>query len=453
MPPNICRLMPANKLLAMKAAFAQKVGYTPSAGQALVHSSNKRFRVVVAGARFGKSMGGGFEGAFFLNFPDFRIWCVAPVYELADKEFNWTLEFLTRYKLPDGRSLFDLGKLSDPSKGSRTFSLPWGSFIKTKSTENADALLGEELDMIIFGEASCVPRAPWERKLRARIGPRDGMVLAFSTGAGDSGLFAEFVENGLSDDEETRKYWETWQFKTLDNPTFSKEEWEQAKAELDPDVFAEQYEGKLVSRRGYVFRFTDKHIITNLPKGYENWPVIVSIQPGYKNPCAVAFLMVDQKAREYIVFDEIYVKEMLAVDIVAQIRQRVAGKNFLGCISDFWQMDANTNIEKAGLGVRTNDEEKKLGRVQGTVMRVRAVQNVLRVRENGEPRLKVFHKCENTINDFKKCKWPDKPKEESEKLEAEIPLPKFFQAPQAVSHAISFLEVCAGSDVYAVAQR
>lgn len=437
----------------MKASFAKRVGYTPSAGQALVHSSNKRFRVVVAGARFGKSMAGGFEASFHLLFPDFRIWCVAPVYELADKEFNWCLEFLARYKAPDGRSIFDYGKLADPSKGSRTFSLPWGSFIKTKSTENADSLLGEELDMIVFGEASCVPREPWERKLRARIGPRDGMVLAFSTGAGDNGLFAEFVENGLSEDEETRKYWQTWQFKTIDNPTFSTEEWERAKAELDPDVFSEQYEGKLVSRRGLVFRFTENHILKTLPKDSENLPILASIQPGYKNPCSVVFLMYDFQEKTYIVYDELYLKETLLSDIATQIRAKTAGRRFLGCLSDYWQPDAIREIEKTGLGVSVNDEERKVGRVQGTIMRVRTLQNVLRIRENGNSRLKIFHKCENTINDFQKCKWPDKPKEESDKLEAEIPLPKFFQSPQATSHAIAFLEASAGINVYANAQR
>lgn len=450
MPPNLCQTFTQEKLARMKAAFFARVGYVPSDGQSLVHFSNKRYRIVLAGARYGKSMLCGSEGAFFLLFPDFRIWCVAPVYELAEKEFNWCLEFLSRFRLKDGRNILDLGKLSNPSRGSRSLVLPWGAFIKTKSTEIPQALLGEELDMLILGEAACLPREPWERMLRARIGPRNGQVLAASTGAGDGGLFAEFVSNGQSDDPDFSPYWKTWQFKTIENPYFSQEEYAQAKQELDPDVFAEQYEGRLISRRGFVFRFSEQHICKQLPSGIENMPVLVSIQPGFKNPCVVVFFTYDIEKRTYLVFDEIYVKEVLVQDIVAEIRKKTAGRRFLGCLTDYWVKDAIDDFTKSGLAVITNEEEKKVGRIQATVLRVRALQNILKIREDGEPRLKIYIKCENTIADFQKCKWPDKPKEESDKLEAEIPLPKYFQAPQAVSHAVSFIEMSNNVNIYSV---
>lgn len=208
MPPNICRTIPQEQLISLKAAFAARCGYCPSEGQAQIHQSTKRFRVCVAGARFGKSMAEGFEIAFHLQFPNFRAWIVAPVYNLADKEFDWVMHFLAAYKRDDGRSLYEIGKICDPNKGPRNFSTPWGSFVETKSTENPEQLLGEELDLIAFGEGAYIPRKVWENQLRARIGPREGQLLAFSTGNSDSGLFSDFVANGFSDDPETKKDWQ-----------------------------------------------------------------------------------------------------------------------------------------------------------------------------------------------------------------------------------------------------
>lgn len=203
-----------------KANFARRVAYQPSRGQKQVHLSNKRYRIVLAGARFGKSMLAGFEIAYYLMFPDCRVWCVAPVYELAEKEFNWALEFLSRYKMEDGISrLIDRAKISTPARGSKSIRMPWGSYVQTKSTENKENLLGEELDFLVLGEAACIAREPWERMLRARLGPRVGRMLAPSTGAGDNNIFAEFVANGKTDDPKFAD-WQTWEFTTLDNPCF-----------------------------------------------------------------------------------------------------------------------------------------------------------------------------------------------------------------------------------------
>lgn len=436
-------------LIKAKAGFAQKVGYKPSRGQKLVHESAARYRIVLAGARFGKSMLAGFEIAFYLTlFPDCHIWCVAPVYELAEKEFNWAMEFLSRYKMPDGKGrLIDRAKISTPSRGARVIRMPWGSYVQTKSTENKENLLGEELDFLVLGEAACIAREPWERMLRARLGSRQGSMLAPSTGAGDNNIFAEFVANGQSDDPSFVD-WETFTFSTIDNPVFDRAEYEKARAELDPDVFKEQYEGQLVSRRGFVFRFGDEHICKELPLDLDIMPIVVAIQPGFKNPCIVALIAYNRENKEYIIFDEIYLEETLIEDIVPLVKEKTKGRRWIGTFSDYWLKDALDTLKRNGLSATTNEIEKKVGKTQAIISRVRVLQNVLKIRENGLPRMRIYHKCVHIIEDFQRCKWPDKPKEEADRLEAEVPLPKYFQAPQAISHAVAFFESVTGVAVY-----
>lgn len=438
------------QILDMKANFANKIGFQPSPGQYQVICSDKRFRILMAGSRYGKSMVGGVEPAFYTHiFSDFRVWLVGPTYDLAEKEFNWITEFISRYPMPNGGRLIDRCQISSPTRGKRRILFEWGSFIETRSTENMKSLLGEELDMIVLCEASCIPREAWERYLRARIGPRKGMLLATSTGAGDTNLFAEFVKNGLTETEEFRQ-WKTWQFTTLDNPVFDHEEYEQARKELAPEVFSEQYEGKLVSRRGLVFRFQNAHIAQKLPDDIDDLPIAVSIQPGYKNPCAVVFVAYRHKTREFLVIDELCFQETLTPDIVNRIREKLQGKRLLGqCVfSDVWLKDSIEEMGRYGLKIKTNDDEKKIGRQQSMISRVRAVQNILAFSEDIPLRFKIYRDCVHTIGDFQKCKWPDKPKEEADKLEAEFPLPKFFQFPQAIAHIVAFFESASGVSIY-----
>ena len=444
------------QLRDLKIKFAEKIGYVPSVGQAKVHLSEKRFRVPCAGARFGKSMCAGFEIAFYALFPDFRTWIVGPVYELAEKEFTWALEFLSRYKLSDGRSLLDFARVSSPSRGSRSLVFPWGAFVKTKSTEKTESLLGEELDLIVLAEASCIPREPWQRMLRARIGPRNGGLLAPSTGAGDSGLFAEFVANGKSPLPEFAD-WESWEFSTKENPTFSDEEYAAARKDLDPSVFAEQYEGKLVSRRGYVFAFDEqKHVSEVLPLHYESLPIIVGLQPGFKNPCVAVFFAVSKKsaAGEIILYayDEIYVLETLLSEVIGMIQKKIVGRRLLGVLTDYWNKEALSVLEKAGLPVRTNEEEKNVGKNFSIISKVRMLKNCFAFSKK-HPTIFIHPRCKRVIEDFKRCKWPDKTKEDEDKLESEMPLPKYFQSPQAIAHVVAFLYASMGIDIYAMQRR
>lgn len=439
----------AEQIGQMKMNFASQVQYTPSPGQAEVHLSTKRYRIVLAGARFGKSMLAGFEAAFYPStFVDCRVWLVGPSYELAEREFNWTVEFLSRYKMPktQGR-LIERCQMSSPTRGKRKIQFLWGSFIETRSTDSMESLLGEELDLIVLCEAACIPREAWERYLRARIGPRKGLLLAPSTGAGDTNIFAEFVQNGLADTPEM-KDWKTWLFSTIDNPTFDRNEYYQAKKELAPEVFREQYEGKLVSRRGLVFRFQNAHIEQKLPEDIMYWPVVASIQPGYKNPCAVVFIAYKAATQEYLVIDEICLQETLMSEIAPRILAKTKGRRFLGIFSDYWQKDGLEEMARCGLAIKTNEEEKKIGRQPSIIARVRAVQNVLKYEEDIPPRFKIYRECVNTIDGFQKCKWPDRPKEEADRLESELPLPKFFQFPQAISHVVAFFESASGARIY-----
>ena len=150
-------------MVGTKADFFKDMGYVPSPGQQEFHNSSARFKVFAAGSRFGKSMMAGAEVAYEFLRPNHRIWIIGTQYDLAEKEFNWALQFLARVKLPNGRNILDMCKIINRQLGPKRIESSWGSSICTKSSEKLTSLLGEEIDMAVLSEASQHSTISWER--------------------------------------------------------------------------------------------------------------------------------------------------------------------------------------------------------------------------------------------------------------------------------------------------
>jgi hypothetical protein len=425
-----------------KEAFFRLIQYTPHAKQKLFHDSEARFRIVAAGARAGKSMAGGAELAWEVMQPNRNIWCVGTQYELSDKEFDWMLSFLSR--IP---GLLDICKVTTAQRGSRKIVTPWNTYCQTKSTEKPTSLLGVELDVCLLSEASQIARAPWERMLRSRLGSRHGRLMALSTPNADGGLFREFFENGQSTDPEFSD-WESWQFSTLDNPTFSRVEWDIAKQELDEKIFQEQYEGKFVSRRGKMFNLSNEHIVSVLPPNIMSEMLLCGFQGGYQNPASCVWVAIT-KSFEFLVFKEKYFKQIVLEDIVPVIIKENLGTNLSGTIVDHRDTNLLDRLPKMGLTVSSN-EEKKFSSKQATLRRLQAIQSIMKFNEGGKTRLHIHASCSELIQDFNECKWPEKQKEELEKAEIELPTTKYLQGILALSYVVAFIEAARGVDIYSL---
>ena len=63
-------------------------GYKPHTGQMCLHRSDARFRVVVAGRRWGKSISAAKEAELMILKPRTRGWIVSKTYELGEKVYR-----------------------------------------------------------------------------------------------------------------------------------------------------------------------------------------------------------------------------------------------------------------------------------------------------------------------------------------------------------------------------
>ncbi len=428
-----------------KLRFFSYIGYTPHEHQANFHGSPARFRVIAAGARAGKSMAAGAEIVLWLMFPDTRIWVCGPQYELAEKEFDWALEFMSEIIVPGRKKkLIDLCKVSSASRGSRQIVTPWRAFARTKSTEKQSMLLGEELDVLVLSEASQIRREPYERMLRARIGPRNGKVLAISTPNSDSGLFVDLYENGRDPEKED---WESWQFRTLDNPTFSAEEWETAKRELDEKVFAEQYEGKFVSRFGKVFDVNDASIIDELPQGYEEFPVIYGVKPTQTNKFVVVKILFNRRNRSYIVADCFYKEKSNCAEAAIWISETSQGQKYVGTVSGGEDEYYQHEFRKYNVSVYSPDESG-MSKEQKAIKRVQCIQSLLKNVPERPTRLFFLRSTtQPIIDEFKEATWQGSRKERN-RLDPELPHDLHMNAPYAVVNPLVYFENAQGVDIY-----
>jgi len=424
---------------ADKSRVFKSFAYSPTNAQRLVHESSARFRICAAGARFGKSMLAGAEAAAMLMMPNTNTWICGTQYELAEKEFNWAIEFLNKLRFRD-MPILSYCKVTNSQRGQRSIIAPWGSYIRTKSTEKPQTLLGEELDFLVLSEASQISKIVWERMLRARLGPRKGRLLAISTPNADNGLFYDFYKKA---EEKADKEWQNWLFSTLENDYFDKGEYELAKRELAKKVFEEQYEGKFVSRRGKIF--DELKTISVLPNEICNWPVLVGVQKGYKNPLSIVFCSIEPITKKMYLYDEFHEKEISIEKAGAVIKDKTKGRRLLGCIVDYWDYDCQQELKKIGIAVTTNENEKKIGRQVAQTRRIQTLQSFLE-----KEKLLIFDQCKKSIGDIENSKWPE-PKEDGEALpELEIPKNVYLQAPYAISHICCFLSESGGFDPYRV---
>lgn len=198
--------------------------YTPHWGQALVHNSDARFKVLCCGARWGKDRCSIMEGIkYFIDclneergadmVPHALWWIIAPTEKVANQ--NW--RELT-HNLPKELVV-------DVSKTTRTIETVNGGIIEVHSAYDPEALVGVGLDIVTITEAARIPDMEnvWSN-LEARLnspgrglGGKGGVALINSSPLGMN-YFYKMWKWGQKDTSDWDPDWESWRFTTWDNP-------------------------------------------------------------------------------------------------------------------------------------------------------------------------------------------------------------------------------------------
>jgi predicted phage terminase large subunit-like protein len=212
------------------------------AAQIKIVSSQARFVVIAAGRRFGKGILGVTEG-FRRGILGKKCRWIAPSYASDSFHSGWAMAVNLARQIPgvhihQMRRAFDFHELG-------------GEWFQFRTAEEIDALRGEGIDFAIFDEAAHVPKLKeiWEQCVRPSLMDRKGGAWWISTPKGFN-FFNELYRRG----ENREEGWESFHFRTLDNPTIDEAEVEALKADMPALVARQEVDAEFVQLAGELFR-------------------------------------------------------------------------------------------------------------------------------------------------------------------------------------------------------
>ena len=247
------------------------VGLALSAAQKQVYDATERFRVLVAGRRFGKSFLAVPElfrmaHGYWADGSDREAWYVAPTYKQARRDLWRPLKRI-------------LGPaIATRNETTMSVELIGGGRISLHGADNYDSLRGAGLNGLVLDEYADISPEAWDEALRPMLSDRLGRVLFIGTPEG----FNHFYE--LYQGHAGKQDWRTWQFTTLQGGNVTPAEIEAARADLDEKVFRQEYEASFESlyagRAYYAFSRTDNvHPVAFDPRYPLCWALDFNIDP------------------------------------------------------------------------------------------------------------------------------------------------------------------------------
>ena len=208
-----------------------------------VKNDNARFKVLICGRRWGKTVFSISQLLEHASKPNQKVWYVAPTYRQAE-QIVWT-------QLKDILRLKHWAKKLNETRLSAN--LINGSIIALKGADNYDGLSGVGLNFLCIDEFADVNDKAWYEVLRPTLSDTQGKALFCGTPKGFNWAY-ELYKKGQVKDEG----WSSWQYTTLDGGFVSVDEIESARADLDERTFKQEYEASFVTYSGSVYYAFDR---------------------------------------------------------------------------------------------------------------------------------------------------------------------------------------------------
>jgi len=218
--------------------------------QGEVFHSEKRFRVLVAGRRFGKSYLSCIELLrAAISRPGETYFYCAPTYRMA-KDIAWK----------EIKKLIPREWIKSKNETDLKIELINDSLIELKGTENAMALRGRSLAGVVLDEAAFMDSEVWFQVIRPALADKQGWALFISTPDGTASWFYDLWCYVPDDPTEE---WKRWCYTTIEGGNVPSEEVEAARAQLDTRTFRQEFEASFENLTGLVaVSFNDANIST-----------------------------------------------------------------------------------------------------------------------------------------------------------------------------------------------
>lgn len=228
--------------------MAKKASLRLHPKQMEVFQCKKRFRVVVAGRRWGKTALSRVLIIKRAQMPRQKIWYVAPTYRMA-KQIMWT-------DLLEAIPPKWIRKINETTL---SITLVNSTRIELKGADKADSLRGVGLNFLVLDEFQDMSQETWTKVLRPTLADKQGDAIFIGTPKAYNYLY-EVYKNGtrgeIYEDDKGRKrqnHWMSWQFPTITSPFIPASELESAKRDMDEKSFKQEFEASFETMSGRVY--------------------------------------------------------------------------------------------------------------------------------------------------------------------------------------------------------
>lgn len=226
--------------------------------QKKVYQDKHRFRVVVAGRRWGKTKLSSTEIIVAsAEKSDQLIWYIAPTYQMA-RDLMWT--GLKRVIPPQW-----IKKTNETRMDMEFIN---GSRIVLKGADKPDTLRGVGLNLVVLDEAQDMKKETWQEVIQPTLATTRGRAIFIGTPKSFNWLY-DLYQLGQRPEHITDSRgkvidneWKSWQFPTSSSPFVPRSEIEARRHDMDPKSFAQEFEASFVNMSGRVYYAFDrvKHV-------------------------------------------------------------------------------------------------------------------------------------------------------------------------------------------------
>lgn len=220
-----------------------------------VYKTLARYKVVVAGRRWGKTQLAKTSLIRYARMPNRLVWYVAPSYRMA-KQIMW-VEILAALPRKWVKRI---------NETNMTIWLVNGSRIELKGADNPDSLRGVGIHFLVLDEVQDIDPEAWNKVLRPTLASTGGHVLFIGTPKAYNFLH-DLYTKGQDKDNIAARRWQSWQFPTSTSPFIPASEIEAAKRDMDEKSYRQEFEASFESMSGQVYYPFDRkiHCARHLP--------------------------------------------------------------------------------------------------------------------------------------------------------------------------------------------
>jgi hypothetical protein len=221
--------------------MAQVVNLSLHPKQMEVYRSKARFRVVVAGRRWGKTALSRVLIIRMAQVSNRKIWYVAPTYRMA-KQIMWTdlLEAIPKKWIK---------KINETTL---SITLINKTKIELKGADKADSLRGVGIHFLVLDEFQDMSEETWKQVLRPTLADTGGHAIFIGTPKAYNQLY-ELYKHGQDPANVAAEQWESWQFPTITSPFIPFSEIDAARKDMDEKSFNQEFLASFEVMAGRVY--------------------------------------------------------------------------------------------------------------------------------------------------------------------------------------------------------